>query len=182
MADLVAEPDTATTPAATPVYIPVLDNDTLDDDPVDISDLVGPPTIVTPPSSGTAVPQSDGTILYTPAPGFCGVVQFEYQIEVEEAPSLAFSLGGRPSFQLEACGSNPATLEALLPGYTWEDPVALWLLVGGLTYRLDYAAATHSYGASGTVPLACPADEGATIAIALSNTGPWSNVIFTCCQ
>ena len=80
---LTANPDSATTLAATAVNVPVLANDTLDGSPVALGDLTGPPTIVTQPAQGTAVVQPDGTITYTPPAGFCGQVTFEYQIEPE---------------------------------------------------------------------------------------------------
>ena len=86
MADLTANPDSATTLAATAVNVPVLANDTLDGSPVALGDLTGPPTIVTPPAQGTAVVQPDGTVTYTPPAGFCGQVTFEYQIEAPDAP------------------------------------------------------------------------------------------------
>ena len=89
MADLTANPDSATTLAATAVNVSVLANDTLDGSPVALGDLTGPPTIVTPPAQGTAVVQPDGTVTYTPPAGFCGQVTFEYQIEAPDAPAGA---------------------------------------------------------------------------------------------
>ena len=77
---LTANPDSATTPAGTPVTVAVLANDTLDGSPVALGDLTGPPTIVTPPAQGTATANSDGTVTYTPPAGFCGQVTFEYEI------------------------------------------------------------------------------------------------------
>ncbi len=77
---IVANNDLATTPAATPVAIDVLANDTLDGNPVAVGDLAGPPVVVTPPSNGTATVNPDGTVTYTPNPGFCGTDTFEYEI------------------------------------------------------------------------------------------------------
>lgn len=81
MADLQANDDEASTLAQTPVVVPVLANDTIDDEPVQLSDLTGPPVITQPPAHGAAVPNLDGTITYTPPAGFCGYARFEYEIE-----------------------------------------------------------------------------------------------------
>ena len=62
--------DTAITPAATPVNIPVL-----------VNDPAGPSLTVkstTTPSHGTVVIKLDGTITYTPAVGFSGIDTFTY--------------------------------------------------------------------------------------------------------
>ena len=77
---IIANDDLATTPAATPVVVGVLANDTLDGNPVAVGDLAGPPVVVTPPSNGTATVNPDGTVTYTPNPGFCGTDTFEYEI------------------------------------------------------------------------------------------------------
>jgi outer membrane autotransporter protein len=65
--------DTATVGRSQPVLIPVLANDTNADPAVSRIVLVGAPT------SGTAVVQGT-SVLYTPAPGFLGTAQFDYQI------------------------------------------------------------------------------------------------------
>ena len=77
---IVANDDSATTPAATPVTVNILANDTLNGAPVAIGDLAGPPTVLTAPSGGTATVNPDGTVTYTPNPGFCGTDTFEYEI------------------------------------------------------------------------------------------------------
>ena len=114
MADLTANPDSATTLAATAVNVSVLANDTLDGSPVALGDLTGPPTIVTPPAQGTAVVQPDGTVTYTPPAGFCGQVTFEYQIEAPDAPvgaCLCVSSGEG----LSIFGGVPDTFDRGLP-------------------------------------------------------------------
>lgn len=78
---LVANDDAATTPSNTPVNIPVLANDTLNGEPVQLADLVGPPTVFEPPANGSVEVQADGSIIYTPNPGFTGEDAFGYQIE-----------------------------------------------------------------------------------------------------
>ncbi len=60
-----------------PTDLDVLSNDTLFDGALfDLTSL----TIVTPPTGGTAVPQPDGTVRYTPNTGFFGADFFEYTI------------------------------------------------------------------------------------------------------
>jgi outer membrane autotransporter protein len=65
--------DAATVGRGQPVLIPVLANDTNADPNVSRIVLTGAPT------SGTAVVQGT-SVLYTPAPGFLGTAQFNYQI------------------------------------------------------------------------------------------------------
>ena len=65
--------DTATAGRGQPVLIPVLANDTNADPNVSRIVLIGTPT------NGTAVVQGT-SVLYTPAPGFLGTAQFDYQI------------------------------------------------------------------------------------------------------
>ncbi|MEE8603270.1 Ig-like domain-containing protein, partial [Euzebya tangerina] len=70
----VAVDDDAETDPATPVDIPVLDNDSdPNDDPISVS------TVGTP-ANGSAVAGGDGTITYTPTAGFKGTDTFEYSI------------------------------------------------------------------------------------------------------
>ncbi len=64
--------DMATTPSNTPVTVPVLNNDTDPD-----GDLLTV-THITQPANGTAVLNADGTVTYTPNPGFRGVETFTY--------------------------------------------------------------------------------------------------------
>lgn len=83
-AELTANDDEATTNADTPVTVDVLANDTYGDEPVSLSDLDGPPTIETQPQNGTVAVNADGTITYTPNPGFTGTDTFEYRITTPE--------------------------------------------------------------------------------------------------
>jgi hypothetical protein len=70
----VANNDTATTGASTPVNIPVLDNDeNLANLPIQVS-------FVTRPSNGGAVVNSDNTITYTPDAGYSGTESFAYKL------------------------------------------------------------------------------------------------------
>ena len=63
--------DTASTPAGTPVNIPVLSNDSST-----LTNITG----TTPPANGTVLVNPDGTILYTPNPGFSGTDSFTYTV------------------------------------------------------------------------------------------------------
>lgn len=79
---LVARDDEATTSADTPVVVDVLANDTLNDEPVALDQLDGPPTIHQQPANGTVSVAPDGKITYTPNPGFTGTDEFVYRIAV----------------------------------------------------------------------------------------------------
>jgi hypothetical protein len=82
----VANPDSATASIATPITINVLANDT-DPDPGDAPNPATV-TVVSPPSSGSAVPQPDGTIRFTP--GASGTFTFQYTVQDNNgAPSNA---------------------------------------------------------------------------------------------
>jgi hypothetical protein len=67
--------DAFTTPEDTPIDMPVLDNDSDPDSPLDI------PSVIDPPSHGMVqVNPGDSTITYTPDPDFVGVDSFTYAI------------------------------------------------------------------------------------------------------
>ena len=68
----VAVTDSATTAKGTPVTISVLANDTLNG--------AVTPTVVTHPTNGTTVENTDGTIEYRPYTGFVGTDSFVYEI------------------------------------------------------------------------------------------------------
>ena len=68
----VAVDDSATTAKGTPVTISVLANDTLNG--------AVTPTVVTHPTNGTAVENTDGTVEYRPYTGFVGTDSFVYEI------------------------------------------------------------------------------------------------------
>jgi uncharacterized repeat protein (TIGR01451 family) len=72
----VATPDVGTTPQNTPVTLPVLGNDTSPGAPLDPSSV----RITTPPGTGTATVNPDGSIGFVPAPGYSGPVTFEYEV------------------------------------------------------------------------------------------------------
>jgi hypothetical protein len=70
-----ARADTARTRMATPVAIPVLNNDSDPD-----GDIIRLESIATQPASGSADVGPDGTITYTPEAGFRGTDRFRYVI------------------------------------------------------------------------------------------------------
>ncbi|WP_206677697.1 DUF7507 domain-containing protein [Winogradskyella eckloniae] len=78
----IANADTATTPEGTPIDIVVLANDfDPDADPISI-------TATTDPTNGTVTLNTDGTITYTPNPGFIGEDTFTYTICDDGTPAL----------------------------------------------------------------------------------------------
>ncbi|WP_158238431.1 MULTISPECIES: DUF7507 domain-containing protein [Luteimonas] len=108
--------DGATTDQNTPVTIPVLDNDTLNGVPVD-PDAV---TVieVTPPANGRITINPDGTITYTPNPGFSGDDVFEYQICETNNPSncatATVTVTVMPNI-VEAIDDDAGTVESGVP-------------------------------------------------------------------
>ena len=74
MVDPIATDDSATTAEGNAIVIAVLANDSdADNDPLGI-------TIITPPANGTAEVNGDGTVTYTPGPGFVGTDTFGYEV------------------------------------------------------------------------------------------------------
>jgi gliding motility-associated-like protein len=74
----VAVDDSTHTNMNVPVVIHVLQNDTTyDEDPLT---LCSPDAIVIQPIHGTVIPNSDGTVTYTPANDYVGRDSFQYQI------------------------------------------------------------------------------------------------------
>ena len=69
-----ANPDTATTAQGTPITIPVLGNDT--DPDGTLPTLLGTPTS----ANGTITVNPNGTIVFTPTPGFVGTATIDYTI------------------------------------------------------------------------------------------------------
>ncbi|MDY6989262.1 MAG: cadherin-like domain-containing protein [Thermodesulfobacteriota bacterium] len=76
----IANDDGATTSEDTPVDINVIDNDTDADGTIDGTGL----SIVTDAQDGTTFDNGDGTVTYTPDPGFTGSDAFTYKVEDNE--------------------------------------------------------------------------------------------------
>jgi hypothetical protein len=71
----IANDDNTSTPENTPIIVAVKSNDF---DPQ--GGILSNPTLVGIPTSGTAVVNSNGTVTFTPAPGFIGMASVQYQI------------------------------------------------------------------------------------------------------
>lgn len=85
-------PDNSTTPAGTPVTIPVLDNDKF-------SNFDAKVTATTPPSNGSVVINSDGTLTYTPNEDFTGEDTFTYTVTsngVTETSTVTVTVTSKP--------------------------------------------------------------------------------------
>jgi uncharacterized repeat protein (TIGR01451 family) len=78
-----AQDDTATTPGNTPIAIPVLGNDSTTGAPLNPASVTFP----TPPAHGTVALNPDGTVTYTPAPGYLGTDTFTYQVCDNSTPT-----------------------------------------------------------------------------------------------
>ena len=127
-----AADDTATTQAGQAVTVPVLANDTVNGAPASVAELDGPPTVVAirPEGAGTAtVDPETGAVEFTPAEGFCGPVQIDYEIErtceSEECVSLTLIAdrlsregypGGLPDFEFGETGMFSLWPPGVVPG------------------------------------------------------------------
>lgn len=105
-------PDTATTEPGKPVTIPVLDND-------DFEGKNPRVTGTTPPANGTVTINPDGSITYTPNPGFTGTDTFTYTVTsggvtetatvtVQVLPGKAQGLVGLPPDRLNGASGPSA--------------------------------------------------------------------------
>jgi hypothetical protein len=114
----VANDDAASTAHNTPVVINVAANDTDPDADLVLSSV----TILSGPANGSAVSNGDGTVTYTPNPGFSGLDTFTYeicditglcddaQVQIDVAPSGSGGDGspGRPDEPGEVVPDNPS--------------------------------------------------------------------------
>ncbi len=74
---ITAGPDTSYTTAGAPVTTSVLGNDSVN---AGLTLALPASPIVTPPANGTVTVNDDGTITYTPNPGFSGTDTYQYQV------------------------------------------------------------------------------------------------------
>jgi hypothetical protein len=94
-----AQNDTAVTRIGVPVSIPVLFNDAALVGLINAASV----TIVSPASHGTAVANTDGTVSYTPGPGFIGADTFTYTFseltsgEVSNTATVTVAVNSRAS-------------------------------------------------------------------------------------
>ncbi|GAB2480078.1 hypothetical protein GCM10027082_33770 [Comamonas humi] len=82
--DVIAEPDTASTPHDTPIAIDVARNDSSDGSPLDKAST----KVVDQPANGTVTCDANGCT-YTPKPGFSGEDKFSYQICDSSSPTAS---------------------------------------------------------------------------------------------
>jgi hypothetical protein len=75
---VVANPDSQTLTAGIATTVPVLTNDLRNGQPASSTNVTV--TVTTPPATGTATVNANGTIGYSPAAGFSGPVSFTYTI------------------------------------------------------------------------------------------------------
>lgn len=124
--------DSAATQAGQAVTVPVLANDTVNGAPATVATLDGPPTVVAirPEGAGTAtVDPETGDVEFTPAEGFCGSVEIDYEIErtceSEECVSLTLNAdqltregypGGLPDFEFGETGMFSLWIPGEVPG------------------------------------------------------------------
>ncbi len=85
LANLVANNDTKTAEMDVPVDIEVLTNDVVGTPSPSTVSTTGLPI---QPANGTVVANTDGTVTYTPNPGFMGVDQFQYTVCSLHDPSV----------------------------------------------------------------------------------------------
>lgn len=136
-AGLEANPDEATTQAGTQVVIPILANDTLNDEPVTLADLAGLPTITQQPDVGIATINESGELVYTAPNGFSGTVTLEYMIETTEPECYWI-------------GSDNSVFEypddfAGIPGFVWGETESFTLSGGGDSYGFSYDSEDDRY-------------------------------------
>jgi uncharacterized repeat protein (TIGR01451 family) len=135
----VAKPDSSSTPAETPVKIPVLTND---------SSTLSTITGTTPPANGMVVINPDGTLQYTPKPGFSGTDSFTYTacdsgtpaqcststVTVQVTPTATPDTANTPK-------NNPVTIPVLANDKGKLDPSSLTIITppahGTLLISLD---------------------------------------------
>jgi hypothetical protein len=112
----IAHDDTASTTNNTPVTIDVAANDTDPDGDLVLSSVA----VTAGPANGSAASNGDGTVTYTPTPGFSGADSFTYQIcdatglcgdalvTVDVAHGAGDAPAGRPDEPGEVVPDNPA--------------------------------------------------------------------------
>ena len=172
--------DTASTQAGQAVTVPVLANDMVNGAPATVAELDGPPTIVAirPEGAGTAtVDPETGDVEFTPAEGFCGSVEIDYEIErtceSEECVHLTLVAdrlysegypGGLPDFEFGVTGEFTLWIPGEEPGE-------------GGPRIFTYDEGTDSYGLFNDWTLPCiEGEEGWHISYETGTTPPSQHV------
>lgn len=124
-----ADPDSARTDVDVPVTIRVLDNDSdPDTDPLSIQSLGDP-------AHGSAVANDNGTITYTPDPGFRGTDQFAYTVSDGHGGTASALVGigidvDPPDVDDGDGGNGPTGVPGLTPPWLGLLGAGLLLLMG----------------------------------------------------
>jgi len=144
----VANNDIASTNRDTPVSISVLANDT------DADGNALSVTALTPPASGTAVLNPDGTVTYTPTNRFVGTDSFTYQtndgqsqsntatVTIQVKVSTAVAIAATVPIAAEPNGAGK--FEVTRTGDTSSDLTVFYTVGGTATAGTDYAALVGS--------------------------------------
>jgi hypothetical protein len=82
---ITARPDAECTLPETPVTTRVLANDTSSDAPLDTDSV----TVVEPSDDGATRANANGTVTFTPAPGFAGITTYQYRVCDSSTPTPA---------------------------------------------------------------------------------------------
>ena len=146
--------DAGGTPQGVPVTIDVLANDTdPDGDPLSV-------TVVSDPAKGAAADNGDGTVTYSPAPGFVGVDSFLYTVSDPGGATAVASVTVNVSFSngppvaiddSTSTAGNPVTVNVLAND---TDPDGDPLTVAGITQPLRGTAVLGSGGVVTYTPAA----------------------------
>ncbi len=160
---LTANPDSQTLTAGMTTSIPVLTNDFNNGQPASTANVTL--TIATPPATGTATVNANGTIGFVPAAGFTGPVSFTYTICDISQPSVCasavVSLTVNPAPAVLTANPDSQTLTA---GMTTSIPVLTNDFNNGqpastanvtLTIATPPATGTATVNANGTIGF-CP--------------------------
>ncbi|KAA5533170.1 tandem-95 repeat protein [Taibaiella lutea] len=137
----VVNPDNATGRSDSTITINITGND----DPTSPGGSFGTPGITTPPSNGTVVVNTNGTVDYTPTPGFTGVDSFTYTI-CDTVPTP------------DQCGSATVTVNVLPPN-----------AINSVAANDDYANTYGTVPATGNVLLNDNDPEGGTLTVTSQN-------------
>jgi hypothetical protein len=152
----VANPDTATTTAATAVTVNVIANDTDPDGTVNPGSIV----IVTPPANGTAVVNLNGTVRYTPAAGFTGTNQFTYNVKDNLG---AVSNNTTVTVTVNAAAAETLTVtrsQFTLAGTQWRIDGTTTARVAGETIKIFNSALVPADGTTGLLTTVTVAGNG----------------------
>jgi len=165
--------DSASTATDTAGNIDVLGNDVANDDPID----PGSVSIDTAAVDGTAAPNAEGTITYTPNPGFTGTDTFRYRVKDQigassNASTVTVTVAPAPAPAPALSGISPAS------GLVGDQVTLTGTNLSGVTSVLFGGVATGSFtvnaagtqistrvpggGATGSVSVTAPGGTAAT--------------------